>query len=204
MKKVIISALITLFMCSTNAMAHSGGTNSSGCHSGSKPYHCHNKKTQKNTHSYNDYSGAWKRTKKREEEWKKKHQRDEQAAKERESQQVSTKVPTSTTNGYDGSLYNIFCDITVNKKTKKNYIRLQIDMSGVTLFEQGRWTAHTPWTSTNENESYAEWNKVNFVMYNPHKGSRMIVNKESGKLFAEGKNGLGVKIVATGQCRQEQ
>ena len=34
----IIAILITL---STQAFAHSGGSNKQGCHAGSKPYHCH-------------------------------------------------------------------------------------------------------------------------------------------------------------------
>ena len=37
--------LLTIIFCfilyGSNALAHSGGLNSSGCHSGSKPYHCH-------------------------------------------------------------------------------------------------------------------------------------------------------------------
>lgn len=41
MKKFIIVALAALFTAS--AFAHSGGTNSSGCHTNSKTgdYHCH-------------------------------------------------------------------------------------------------------------------------------------------------------------------
>ena len=31
--------LFTIFSC--NAIAHSGGTNSAGCHAGTQPYHCH-------------------------------------------------------------------------------------------------------------------------------------------------------------------
>jgi len=37
--------LLTIIFCfilyGSNALAHSGGLNSSGCHAGSKPYHCH-------------------------------------------------------------------------------------------------------------------------------------------------------------------
>ena len=47
MKKIIAATLITL-MATTTAFAHSGGTNAAGCHAGSKPYHCHNKKPSYN------------------------------------------------------------------------------------------------------------------------------------------------------------
>ena len=39
MLRLAIIAMIFLFPAS--AMSHSGGLNSSGCHAGSKPYHCH-------------------------------------------------------------------------------------------------------------------------------------------------------------------
>lgn len=38
MKKVV---LVMMLAVSGLAMAHSGGTDSEGCHAGSKPYHCH-------------------------------------------------------------------------------------------------------------------------------------------------------------------
>lgn len=42
MIKVILFMAISSF--SIAATAHSGGTDSQGCHAGSKHYHCHNKK----------------------------------------------------------------------------------------------------------------------------------------------------------------
>ncbi len=36
---ILMLALIAGF--SGTALAHSGGTNSAGCHGGSEPYHCH-------------------------------------------------------------------------------------------------------------------------------------------------------------------
>jgi len=33
--------LVVVLMTSQQAISHSGGLNSSGCHAGSKPYHCH-------------------------------------------------------------------------------------------------------------------------------------------------------------------
>lgn len=41
MKKFIAAILVTA-ISATSAAAHSGGTDSNGCHGGSKPYHCHN------------------------------------------------------------------------------------------------------------------------------------------------------------------
>lgn len=44
MKKVIalfFVVLVTAASSSAVVYAHSGGTNSLGCHAGSKPYHCH-------------------------------------------------------------------------------------------------------------------------------------------------------------------
>ena len=46
MKRQYIAALTILSAClafSPSAIAHSGGTNSDGCHAGSQPYHCHNR-----------------------------------------------------------------------------------------------------------------------------------------------------------------
>lgn len=40
--KKLVSALALTAVTATSAFAHSGGTNSQGCHSGSQPYHCHN------------------------------------------------------------------------------------------------------------------------------------------------------------------
>jgi hypothetical protein len=40
LKKIIAIGFISLFSASL-AFAHSGGTNKSGCHAGSQPYHCH-------------------------------------------------------------------------------------------------------------------------------------------------------------------
>ena len=42
MKRLVIACM---FILSSNfALAHSGGTDANGCHAGTKPYHCHNKK----------------------------------------------------------------------------------------------------------------------------------------------------------------
>lgn len=42
MKPLIISAIFLLILVSIQpAFSHSGGTDDSGCHAGSKPYHCH-------------------------------------------------------------------------------------------------------------------------------------------------------------------
>ena len=38
--KFTVLAIVTL-LSATSAFAHSGGTDASGCHAGSKPYHCH-------------------------------------------------------------------------------------------------------------------------------------------------------------------
>jgi len=43
MKKIISVCFMLMFVTST-AFAHSGGTDSAGCHAGKKPYHCHGKK----------------------------------------------------------------------------------------------------------------------------------------------------------------
>ena len=40
--KSLITTLLVTGLLATNAHAHSGGTNSAGCHAGSQPYHCHN------------------------------------------------------------------------------------------------------------------------------------------------------------------
>ena len=43
--------LIFLFVVSfniNNAIAHSGGLDSNGCHAGKKPYHCHRAKSEMN------------------------------------------------------------------------------------------------------------------------------------------------------------
>jgi hypothetical protein len=40
MKKITALFFVAL-MASSFVEAHSGGTNSSGCHAGTKPYHCH-------------------------------------------------------------------------------------------------------------------------------------------------------------------
>lgn len=44
MKKVValfFAVLVTATAAASVVHAHSGGTNSLGCHAGSKPYHCH-------------------------------------------------------------------------------------------------------------------------------------------------------------------
>ena len=42
MKALIASAIFLLMLVSVEpAFSHSGGTDDSGCHAGSKPYHCH-------------------------------------------------------------------------------------------------------------------------------------------------------------------
>lgn len=38
---VALLLLLAVIAIPFNAFAHSGGTNSSGCHSGTEPYHCH-------------------------------------------------------------------------------------------------------------------------------------------------------------------
>ena len=37
----IIAVIAIALVTATSAFAHSGGTNSVGCHAGKKPYHCH-------------------------------------------------------------------------------------------------------------------------------------------------------------------
>ena len=41
--KILIASVMFLFMLVSvePAFSHSGGTDSSGCHAGSQPYHCH-------------------------------------------------------------------------------------------------------------------------------------------------------------------
>jgi len=39
--RALPSALILTFLLPLSAQAHSGRTNSAGCHGGSQPYHCH-------------------------------------------------------------------------------------------------------------------------------------------------------------------
>ncbi len=41
MKMLIASILILSIMTTNVGFAHSGGTDSNGCHAGSQPYHCH-------------------------------------------------------------------------------------------------------------------------------------------------------------------
>ena len=41
MTKMLTIMLALMMGCSTQAIAHSGGLNKQGCHSGAKPYHCH-------------------------------------------------------------------------------------------------------------------------------------------------------------------
>ena len=42
--KSLFVALVIFGMAINPAFAHSGGTDSRGCHAGSQPYHCHNSK----------------------------------------------------------------------------------------------------------------------------------------------------------------
>lgn len=51
MKALIISFLIFV---PTTVFGHSGGTDSKGCHAGTEPYHCHNKKDDSSVNI-----GAW-------------------------------------------------------------------------------------------------------------------------------------------------
>ncbi len=46
MKKVIVAIALFVLAISTSAFAHSGGTNSQGCHTNHRTgdYHCHNPK----------------------------------------------------------------------------------------------------------------------------------------------------------------
>ena len=46
MKQVISLIVATSMLMPTVVSAHSGGTDSNGCHSGSQPYHCHNSKSE--------------------------------------------------------------------------------------------------------------------------------------------------------------
>ena len=41
--KILIASVMFLFLLVSveSAFSHSGGTDSSGCHAGSQPYHCH-------------------------------------------------------------------------------------------------------------------------------------------------------------------
>ena len=61
MKKIFLSLLILLFF-PWNALAHSGGTNTEGCHTNRKTgeYHCHNKrkaiKQNKTTDAFSESS----------------------------------------------------------------------------------------------------------------------------------------------------
>ena len=47
MKKLVAATFIAI-LAITPAFSHSGGTNSAGCHAGSKPYHCHSSKPNYN------------------------------------------------------------------------------------------------------------------------------------------------------------
>ena len=42
---ILRTLLFILVIFSSELLAHSGLTDSDGCHTGSKPYHCHNQKT---------------------------------------------------------------------------------------------------------------------------------------------------------------
>ncbi len=42
---ILRTLLFILVIFSSELLAHSGRTDSDGCHTGSKPYHCHNQKT---------------------------------------------------------------------------------------------------------------------------------------------------------------
>lgn len=41
----LLAAAAAVFYGTGSAIAHSGGTNAQGCHAGSQPYHCHNRRT---------------------------------------------------------------------------------------------------------------------------------------------------------------
>lgn len=41
MTKALLAILLLLPLVASNAVAHSGGLDSNGCHAGSQPYHCH-------------------------------------------------------------------------------------------------------------------------------------------------------------------
>jgi hypothetical protein len=56
MKFYLFPVLISPFIL-TNVFAHSGGTDSNGCHAGSQPYHCHNSGDGNSTPSLD--IGAW-------------------------------------------------------------------------------------------------------------------------------------------------
>ena len=58
MKKLFLSIIFILASLSSNAFAHSGGTDQYGCHAGSQPRHCHNGGTS-NTREVNSKSVPW-------------------------------------------------------------------------------------------------------------------------------------------------
>lgn len=49
---IVVSFFCLMVIVTSEATAHSGGTDAYGCHAGSQPYHCHTPKTP----SYDDYS----------------------------------------------------------------------------------------------------------------------------------------------------
>ena len=50
--------LFILVIFSSELLAHSGRTDSDGCHAGSKPYHCHNEKISSNKNSKKILTGT--------------------------------------------------------------------------------------------------------------------------------------------------
>lgn len=55
--KFYLASFVFITLISAKAFAHSGGTDSNGCHSGSQPYHCHNTGNGKTDDSVD--LGAW-------------------------------------------------------------------------------------------------------------------------------------------------
>lgn len=53
MYRGFVIALMIFGLATNPAFAHSGGTDAHGCHAGSQPYHCHNRKGGEG-----DYEGA--------------------------------------------------------------------------------------------------------------------------------------------------
>lgn len=56
--KFYIAIFLALTLTPTQALSHSGGTDSNGCHAGSQPYHCHSENSSNGSES-NFNLGAW-------------------------------------------------------------------------------------------------------------------------------------------------
>lgn len=49
--KLYLTSFLLAVLTPINALAHSGGTDSNGCHAGSQPYHCHNSNSNSNSNN---------------------------------------------------------------------------------------------------------------------------------------------------------